>query len=72
MASKAIIYECSLGRSLGIEISQGENKAVVSAVDSGSKAAQIGIQAGDEILALQATAGDQLWEHVTAESVKAG
>ena len=68
---KTIVYECTLGRSLGIEISQGEEKAVVSEVVPMSYAHQIGIEVGDTITAIQATAGDQLWEHVTEESVRA-
>ena len=65
------MYECTLNRNLGIEISQGEKGAVVSSVEIGSKADQIGILAGDSIIAISATAGEMVWSHDKAESVKA-
>ena len=66
------MYECSLGRTLGIEIVQGDGKAVISEVTPGSRADQLGIQAGDSIVALQATAGDQLWVHVAEVRSESG
>ena len=67
---KSIVYECVLGRSIGIEFSQQDGRTVISQVAPGSYANSIGIEVGDIITAIQATAGDQLWEHVTEESVR--
>jgi hypothetical protein len=38
---RAVVYEVTLGRELGIEIMQGSNGVVVGAVTPGSKAAQV-------------------------------
>jgi hypothetical protein len=38
---RAVVYEVTLGRELGIEIVQGSNGVVVGAVTPGSKAAQV-------------------------------
>lgn len=67
---QSIVYECILGRSLGIEFNQQDGRAVISQVAPRSYAYSIGIEKGDIITAIQATAGDQLWEHVTEESVR--
>lgn len=67
---QSIVYECVLGRSLGIEFNQQDGRAVISEVKPMSFADSIGIEKGDIITAIQATAGDQLWEHVTEESVR--
>lgn len=69
--TQSIVYECTLGRQLGIEISQGPNGAVVSSVELGSKADQIGLLTGDSIIGISATAGEMIWSHENAESVKA-
>jgi hypothetical protein len=47
------------------------NGPVVSSVELGSKADQIGISAGDSIIAISATAGEMVWSHENAESIKA-
>ncbi len=41
-----------------------------SQVQPNSKAAQLGIEPGDLILATSATAGDNMWSHNAAEGVK--
>jgi hypothetical protein len=55
---------------MGIEIVQGKVGATVGAVVAGSKAQQMGILEGDLIVATSATAGDSLWTHENAESIK--
>ena len=55
---------------MGIEIVQGKAGATVGAVVSGSKAQQLGILEGDLVVATSATAGDSLWTHDNAESIK--
>lgn len=68
---RAVVYGVTLGRELGIEIVQGNNGAMVESVVPGSKAAQLGILPGDVIVATSATAGESLWTHDNAESIKA-
>ena len=67
---RAVVYEVTLGRELGMDIVQGSHGVVVGAVTPGSKAAQLGILPGDTIAATSATAGESLWTHDNAESVK--
>ena len=67
---RAVVYEVTLGRDLGLDIVQGSQGVVVGSVTPGSKAAQLGILPGDTIAATSATAGESLWTHDNAESVK--
>ena len=69
---RAVVYEVTLSREsiMGIEIVQGKVGATVGAVVAGSKAQQMGILEGDLIVATSATAGDSLWTHENAESIK--
>ena len=69
---RAVVYEVTLSREsiMGIEIVQGKAGATVGAVVSGSKAQQLGILEGDLVVATSATAGDSLWTHDNAESIK--
>ena len=69
---RAVVYEVILSREsiMGIEIVQGKVGATVGSVVSGSKAQQLGILEGDLIVATSATAGDSLWTHDNAESIK--
>ena len=69
--TRSVIFESSLGRQLGIDIVQGDNNAIVGDVVEGSKAETFGILKGDVIVATSATAGDQMWSHSSAESIKA-
>lgn len=66
----AVVYEVTLGRELGIEIVQGDGFAYVGHVIPHSKAESLGIQKGDHVVAISATAGDQMWTHNSLESVK--
>lgn len=67
---QAVIYEITLGRELGIDIIQGNGFAAVGEVYKDSKAESLGVSTGDIIVALSATAGDQLWSHNSVEGVK--
>jgi pentatricopeptide repeat protein len=71
LSLRTAIYECTLGRELGIEILPGDNSAVVGKVTKGSKAEACGINTGDRILATSATAGQSMWAHTSADGVKA-
>ena len=70
IAAAAVVYEVTLGRELGIDIVQGDGYAYVGHVTPGSKAETLGIQKGDHVVAISATAGDQMWTHNSLESVK--
>ena len=69
---RAVVYEVTLSREsiMGIDIVQGKAGATVGSILSGSKAQQLGILEGDLIVATSATAGDSLWTHDNAESIK--
>eukprot|EP01041_Mallomonas_annulata_P005489 gene5489-11036_t len=65
-----IVYECILGRDLGIDFIQDGDFVVVGNVTPGSKAATSGIEPGDRVIATSATAGDQMWAHNSVEGIK--
>ena len=67
---QAVIYEITLGRELGIDIIQGNGFTAVGEVYKDSKAELLGVKTGDIIVAISATAGDQLWSHNSVEGVK--
>ena len=67
---QTIIYEVILGRDLGMDIIQGNGFPVVGQIFQGSKAHDFGIEVGDTITAISATAGDQMWSHDSLEGVK--
>ena len=66
----SVVYEIVLNREMGIDISQGDGFAYVSKVHEKSRAAEMGIKVNDIVVATSATAGDQLWAHDSADSVK--
>lgn len=67
----SVVYEVSLGREIGLEISPGENgQAVVGQVLVGSHAEKIGIMPGDVIVASSATAGSKMWSHASVDGIK--
>lgn len=68
--SNAVVYECDLGRDIGFDIEQGDGYAFVSKVYEDSKAYHSGISIGDKIVATSATAGDMMWSHKSADSIK--
>ena len=72
---RTVVYEVTLGRDLGIDIVQGTGGggpggARVGAVEAGSRAEELGVAVGDLIVATSATAGDSLWVHDNADSIK--
>ena len=68
--TNSVVYEITLGRNMGIEIEQGDNCAIVGKVLPGTKASDMGVQEGDVIVSTSATAGDHIWAHESAFSVK--
>ena len=72
---RTVVYEVTLGRDLGIDIVQGTGGggpggARVGAVEAGRRAEELGVAVGDLIVATSATAGDSLWVHDNADSIK--
>eukprot|EP01038_Epipyxis_sp_PR26KG_P004286 gene4286-6073_t len=70
MDRRSVVYEVTIGRDIGFEIIQGFDLPIVGEVFKNSKACELGILTGDTIIATSATAGDQMWAHDSAESVK--
>ena len=67
----SVVYEVSLGREIGLEITPGPNgQAVVGQVLEGSHADKIGIMPGDVIVASSATAGSKMWSHASVDGIK--
>ena len=67
----SVVYEVSLGREIGLEITPGANgQAVVGQVLAGSHADKIGIMPGDVIVASSATAGSKMWSHASVDGIK--
>jgi len=72
METRGVIFECTLGRDMGFDAVDGGSKggAVVGEVLAGSRAEMLGIKAGDKIVATSATAGGNMWTHMSVDGVK--
>jgi pentatricopeptide repeat protein len=71
LETRGVIYECTLGRDVGIELQEASKGVIVGEVLEDSEAAKTGILAGDKILATSATAGENMWTHTSLEGIKA-